>query len=111
MSPPAPATISNTRMKTYFTVVGSASEARARRGSTLPSGAASSADLLGAGTAEDLPDRRGAIGQAVHGDAEAVVGEARVEGPRRREPWQAPEHHHADDRRDAAEIGRASWRE
>src|SRR5262245_62853757 len=86
-SPAAAPTISRVRMKTYFT-----------RGS--PS---SRFHFLGAGGAQELVHRGRALRSAVHGHAEAVVGEPGVEGRARLQARQPSQHDHADDGGEAAE--------
>src|SRR5437867_11463908 len=88
MSPPAPATMSRTRMKTYFIV------------------ASSRPHLFGPGGREDLAHRGAPFRGAVHGHAEPVVGEARIERRRRPQARKAAQQDHADDGGHAPEEDR-----
>src|SRR5262249_21899952 len=105
MTPPAPATTSRTRMKTYFIVASSAYPARVVNSLRQALGA-SRPHLLGSGGGEDLAHRGPPFRRAVHGHPEPVVGEARIERRRRPETRQTPQDDHAEERRDTAEENR-----
>src|SRR5262245_55624097 len=105
MSPPAPATMSRTRMKTYFIVASPACSARAA-GGLLEVLAASRPHLLCSGGGKDLPHRGAPFRRAVHGHAEPVIGETRIERGRRPETRQPTQDDHAEERRDTAEENR-----
>src|SRR2546426_3764037 len=85
-APAAAPTTNSMRMKTYFI-------------SFLSSGF----HFFGAGGAQELVHCAGALGGAVDGHAEAVVGEPRIERGTRRQTRQPSEHDHADDRRQPTE--------
>src|SRR5918999_6245189 len=97
ISPTTAPRIASTRMKTYFMLRGAGGVPGGRRARALAAAPSSWLHLLGAGDAEDLADRSAALRGTVHGDAEAVVGEPRLERRRGTEARQAPQRHDTDD--------------